>query len=360
MRDLPDDEVEVFAAFRAKIHNSSKIEAEKTAKWTKAVRKRDVILQVLKFENTIDIEVRHVQPRLGRDIDAPHLYKVGECMMHDTFDIVLLRWIMQDKAISLRSNPHFYDNLEHPGYRVSERRDALVFSKTLSDYGATRKRAETERIIIHCITDAHNHPLILFKHIAGWRFGQLCRFKDVILLKGTSGLLVEVTWFQDQLDQAVSLKITKRERSRETASLSVSWETLLDEVIKARRRDTQFTWIIENDAGDLLKKDSPKSIYLTVSAEGLGSSRQTLVPFNAQSKISLVPSEMTLVSPPDAESLPSKFRRSVDAFGSPNLQDPRRGDVRLQSYCPPLPSTLTMIGFSDASWNLGQYSNASF
>ncbi len=121
-------------------------------------------------------------------------------MTEDTLDMVLLQWMMKAATpslpkdpdfyeIVLRRNPHFYDSVVLKG--ISSICTPLAFSKTLWIALGNQATLREGRyyMIIHCLMDSCDHPLIIFKQIPEWTFGKLCRFrhglKDIVL-KGTS------------------------------------------------------------------------------------------------------------------------------------------------------------------------------
>ncbi|KAF9046905.1 hypothetical protein BDZ89DRAFT_1033670 [Hymenopellis radicata] len=165
MDDLPVEVSDLVRKFRDEIRELKKVEAKKNEMYNKAMERKRKEEKSTSNSKLVPVEVWHLR------FDKPGIYPVRGCTTQDTFDVVLLQWIFTDKTISLRSNPHFYDNLEGwMSQRALMPRDALKFSAILP------QSPGKAHIIIHCVTDYHEYPLIIFKHIPGWTFAQLWYF----------------------------------------------------------------------------------------------------------------------------------------------------------------------------------------
>ncbi len=186
-------------------------------------------------------------------------------MTEDTLDIVLLQWMMEDRTLSLRRNPHFYLRVALP--TISSICRPLAFSNRLRT-----TLGETRPMIIHCLMDSYDHPLIIFKQVPGWAFGRLCRFDGrhgKLVLKSlsasaiyclvadissaTTGDLRDERWYQKQLSNpgdSINFTVMELGAGSSTRPDSLTWVKMLREIEKDPIEHTM--WVIETPSNKLL------------------------------------------------------------------------------------------------------------
>ncbi|KAF8920248.1 hypothetical protein CPB85DRAFT_1274116 [Mucidula mucida] len=213
------------------------LEAKKKERHKNVMKRKGERKRSMPSSAPVDVELRHLLPSTT-PTPSQRIYQV-QCMTEDTLDMVLLQWMMKAATPSLPKDPDFYEIRGTEG--ISSICTPLAFSKTL--WIAEGRYY----MIIHCLMDSCDHPLIIFKQIPEWTFGKLCRFrhglKDIVC-----------TWYQEQLsnpDASINIKKTKSINERARREHSLTWVNMLDEI---EEDPTESIWVIETPPKELLNE----------------------------------------------------------------------------------------------------------